>query len=78
MRDLKFEPSICRIESPSRIFFQLLQGRLDFDLEIRQVMFNCVPNNVGINSEIVVDKNVPHAHDLCPWNVRLSIPQLSG
>ena len=52
------------------------EDRLHRGLETWKVMFDDGPNNVSIDAEVHVDKNIAHPADLAPRNIRMSLPIL--
>ena len=45
-------------------------------LQLRQVVFDDIPDDLCVDLEVVMDENVPHTNDLRPWNISRSLPYL--
>ena len=55
------------------IFGEMLECGLDERLEYRDIIAGGGENDVPVDTEIIVDNDVPHAADLPPGNLRMCI-----
>src|SRR5260370_5028540 len=55
-----------------------IENCVDFRLQVRDAYCCCFPDNIQINSIVVMNKLVSHADYRSPWNLRLAIFEILG